>query len=548
MVDVHTAAPVATISRTERRNRERQQRISARRSSAPAVLARVLVVVGCVLRVRQFVFHRSLWTDETMLALNVLHRNYAGLTHPLALLQGAPIGFLWLQKTSTIVFGSNEYALRLVPLLAGLASIFFFASFVRRTLGGWPRCVALAIFAISPTLVYYATEAKQYGMDVFVVVVLCWFCGRLLDSELSWSNVLVWAGVTAVLIWCSFPAPLAAGATTGVLVISAWRGRRWNDIKMVAIGTAIWLASLGLEYLVSLRKLHGVKALLGYWQGGMAPQPLRVGTTVSWLGSTVHGLVGSPLDFGVWPLAVALIGVGLLALLWRRFYIGVFIVVVIGGAFAAAIVHEYPVQGRLVVFFVPLACVALAATLLLSRRWPAQLLVCALIAAVMVPSVASAAHAVWSPYTTTEAREAYLYVQQHERPGDKILVEWSGMAVYYYYNETLGVSGTGSFQVSDSVKACDNGAPLGQLRAFSRIWFVFAVPPGIEANAISQYMPMLRQVGRVLTVHLTPGNAGAVLVQVRHRAEPANPPLPAPNWGPGAYGCAQVTLFGPASG
>lgn len=120
-----------------------------------------------------------------MLALNVLHRGYGGLTRPLGLIQGAPIGFLWLEKTSVLIFGSNEYALRLVPLLAGLASMILFDPLAQRVLGGWARCVPVAIFAISPTLVYYASEAKQYGVDVFAFVALWWFCAWLLDSALA---------------------------------------------------------------------------------------------------------------------------------------------------------------------------------------------------------------------------------------------------------------------------------------------------------------------------------------------------------------------------
>jgi hypothetical protein len=316
---------------------------------------------------------------------------------------------------------------------------------------------------------------------------------------------------------------------------------------MVVAGTAIWLLSFFIEYGVSLRKLHGVKALLGYWQGGMAPQPLRISTTLSWAGTTVHGLMLSPLGFGVWPLAAALVLVGLITLLWRRFSVGLFIVIVVVGAFGAAILHEYPLQGRLVLFLVPLACVAVAAPLLLSRRMGVQLVVLGLIASVLVPSVASAAHAVVNPYTKTEARSAYLYVQHHERPGDAVFVEWSGVASFIYYHETLGVNGAGFFKLSGSATSCGSGAQLDLLRRYDRVWFVFAVPPGIEAGAVSQYLPMLRHVGRIVTVHPTPGNAGAVLVQVRPTDQVANPPLPAPNWAPERFGCARIHLFTPAN-
>jgi hypothetical protein len=286
---------------------------------------------------------------------------------------------------------------------------------------------------------------------------------------------------------------------------------------------------------------------LGYWQGGFAPHPLRIGSTLNWVGSTVHGVINLPLDFGVWPLAVILIASGVVTLLWRRTLLGLFVVAVIAVVFFAAIVQEYPIQGRMVLFLVPLGCLAIAAPMLISTRPAAQVVCVCLVAAVMIPSIASAAHAAVDPYTRTEAREAYVYVQEHERPGDKVLVEWSGTAVYLYYHETLGVTGFASFQYSGSSQQCDNSALGKELSDTDRAWFVFAVPPGIESNAISRYLIALRHVGRILTVHATPGNAGAVLVQVNHNTSNLDFRLPAPSWTPAAHGCLLVNRFTAAS-
>src|SRR5215207_11463259 len=83
------------------------------------VAAVILIVLGGLLRLRQYLTGRSLWSDEAMLALNIVNRNVSGLFKPLDYDQGAPIGFLLVEKISHLLFGRNEYSLRLFPLIAG---------------------------------------------------------------------------------------------------------------------------------------------------------------------------------------------------------------------------------------------------------------------------------------------------------------------------------------------------------------------------------------------------------------------------------------------
>jgi hypothetical protein len=84
-----------------------------------------LILVGVALRLVEYFHNRSIWWDEAMLALNVLHRTSGQLWRPLDYDQGAPIGFLLLERAAVDTLGQSELALRLVPLAAGIASVFF---------------------------------------------------------------------------------------------------------------------------------------------------------------------------------------------------------------------------------------------------------------------------------------------------------------------------------------------------------------------------------------------------------------------------------------
>ena len=134
--------------------------------------AALLILSGMILRIRQYLTGRSLWVDEAMLALNIVERDFAGMFQPLEYDQGAPVGFLLVEKLFNVILGKHEFALRLFPLLAGLASLWLFYLLLRRITRGPGLLVPLALFALNPRLIYYSSEVKQYILDVALTILL----------------------------------------------------------------------------------------------------------------------------------------------------------------------------------------------------------------------------------------------------------------------------------------------------------------------------------------------------------------------------------------
>ena len=84
----------------------------------------VLLTLGLILRLRQYLFNRSLWLDEAYLAISFMGRDLSELLlQPLANNQAAPLGFLLLVKAVTSVLGTHDWTLRLMPLLSGVLSL-----------------------------------------------------------------------------------------------------------------------------------------------------------------------------------------------------------------------------------------------------------------------------------------------------------------------------------------------------------------------------------------------------------------------------------------
>src|SRR5215207_10136870 len=180
----------------------------ASKSSVPweKVIASLLILLGAVLRLRQYLIGRSLWSDEAMLALNIVDRSFAGMFQPLDYDQGAPIGFLLVEKMVNSVLGKDVLALRVFPLLVGLIALWLFYLLLKRITSGAGLLIALTLFAFNPRLIYYSSEVKQYILDVAVTIVLLLLAAPVLQDSYR-KRDFIWlmlGGLSG--LWFSHPA------------------------------------------------------------------------------------------------------------------------------------------------------------------------------------------------------------------------------------------------------------------------------------------------------------------------------------------------------
>ena len=180
-----------------------------------------VVAVGIVLRVVRFAANRSLWGDEGALALNVLIKPLSQLLHPLDFLQGAPSGYLIMQKGVTTLLGVDEYSLRLVALVSGIASLVLFALVARRLLEAPAAGLAVFLFAVSERLVYYSSEVKQYSTDTAVATVLLLGAVAVGRRRVTAPVVAVVILVGSALVWFSHPALIVRAVSPSRLAAGA---------------------------------------------------------------------------------------------------------------------------------------------------------------------------------------------------------------------------------------------------------------------------------------------------------------------------------------
>ena len=336
-------------------------------------IAITLLFVGAILRLRQYFSGRSLWADEAMLALNIVNRNFAELFKPLEYDQGAPLGFLLVEKLFNALFGRTELVLRFFPLLAGLASLALFYLLImslrhlprttgaggteRRSVAVAPwrhNLLALALFAFNPQLVYYTSEAKQYIVDVAVTLCLLLLAIPIFQNQFNRKNIILLAIAGILALWFSHPALFVLAGIGIALVIQCLRTREYKNLRTTFGIGLLWLANLALLYFINLRQLSQNNYLANYWAEGFIS--LSLGSDLGWIGD----LINYQFDIQFIPLLVfVLILIGWFALFREQRSLALAFAFTTFFAFVASALHLYPVNGRLSLFLIPLGILLL---------------------------------------------------------------------------------------------------------------------------------------------------------------------------------------------
>ncbi len=444
--------------------------------SSRDLFALTLVAAGFILRLRQYLTGRSLWLDEAMLANNIVSRSFAGLTQWLDYDQQAPIGFLWLQKTATQIFGDSEYALRLIPLLAGCAALGVMYLLSRR-LSALAGLTALALFAFSSPLIYYTSEAKQYICDVFIALSLLTLYLHLNERGHQRRDIFLLAFSGAIAIWFSHPAIFILAALGVVLFFQSLRQKSTAGWTLLLGG--FWLGSFALFYILFARRSVNADVLRVYWGDAFLPLTARA---APWLATAFENSfrdsagLDLPILFGA---ALALIG--FIGLLRRNKMLALILTLPIFFALLASAFGAYPFAGRMLLFLTPayfllwgFGLETLATLFHIPESfWARGLLAASLIffaARVSLPLFAA-------PKYQEHIRPTIEYLRDARKDGDLVYVYFWAEPAFRFYAPKYGIGPEGVFNGTDlhaTPDAYAYAAELAPLRGHDRVWFIFS--------------------------------------------------------------------------
>jgi hypothetical protein len=223
-----------------------KQLLKPKKYTVEEITVRLLLVAGVSFSLLQFLYNRSLWLDEAMLALNIINRNVFELLKPLDSGQAAPPLFLWIEKLFSTLLPNTEYGLRLFPLLCYWAAIYFFYKIVQTHLRNiYGTIIALSFFVINWMLIYYSSEVKQYMGDVLVLLVVFHLVTKDYRSERTKYYVLGIVGVLSV--YLSNVAPIVLSTAGLYLLYTHFFVLKQKPVCLLALFGA-WLVAFAVYY------------------------------------------------------------------------------------------------------------------------------------------------------------------------------------------------------------------------------------------------------------------------------------------------------------
>lgn len=437
-----------------------------------------IVCWGALLRLTQYLANRSLWLDESTLALNIVNRSFSQLLKPLDYNQGAPIGFLMLERSVVHVFGTSEYALRLFPLFCAIISLLLFYRIARLCVAPKAVPIALGLFAISGPLIYFSSEVKQYSSDVAIAILLLSAAIYYDSHKFTPWRVAIFGLIGAVSIWFSHPSVFILAGVGMTLTFFSLAERRWARIGNLSIVFSLWALSLVACYLISLRHLSNNKNLLNHWASGFVPSPLLSLATVEWFINAFFGIFRGPVGLGLSGIAALTFLVGCISMFSNKRERLYLLISPILFTLLAAAFHKYPFEGRLLLFAVPslLLCIAEGAEQIRRRTWGETRIGACLIGLLFFYPFLLASYHLVKPISREEIKPVFNYVKEHARDQDVLCIYYAAKPAFRYYAPRFSLDKMNLVQMSDnwSNDTAIYERDIDQLRGYKRVWLLFS--------------------------------------------------------------------------
>lgn len=389
----------------------------------------VILALGVIFRLRQYLNDRSLWLDEAFITLNILNRSYLDLLSKLDFNQGAPAGFLIVEKFLIQIFGNSEFTLRFFPLLCGILSLFLFYNLLKSNFGNYVTLIALTLFSFLDPLIYYSSEVKQYSGDVFFTLLLFQF----INKELNFKNSIIFGILSAISIWFSYPAIFISISMILCFLLVDLKKNQKVLVSLIISGISFYFI-----YMLQLGNLN-TNSINFFHESCFMPLP----PTFSWF-KAIFSQIFIFLKLVMFYIPQGMFVLGILALFYKNkkifwFFIAPFIIV-----FFVSTFKIYPVIHRLTLFLSPLILVFTAyglSVFLENKRKPIYLTGLIITQLLLIPPIILSIKNFIKPEPVQEIKMSLDFINKNKSDRDIIYIYHSAQYAFKHYAPKFGFYG-----------------------------------------------------------------------------------------------------------
>lgn len=423
-----------------------------RRAAQSLGPAAFVAIVAVAFDVMKWLWAAPLWVDEEMIALNIRDRGFEELPGRLWLGQGAPFGWLVVQRIILLALGPSELSLRFLPLLFGIATLAAAAWVGRRWMERYSAVLFVLLCAMGQWMSHFRFELKHYSADALFALLLpamaAWAIAEP-DTERAKTRWVRWWLVAALVQWFGLAALLVTPACALLLVIAIFVRHGSRAALHFALVGIIWAASFAAHYVLSLQYTSNNPYLRSYWAEHLAPSGLGAFDRIGWVVAQLDALASDP---GGTTRTVALWACAVCGFIFTRHRVlaAMFASVPLM-AFLLGAIRLVPLSARLALWIVPAlylgiallvdSCLRQALPAWRMRQWP-RLAACAIavagavyVSSDIVVRGAGSRYLAHRPHSNrgVDDRRAVAWLMARHRPGDVIISTRLGWPAIWWY-------------------------------------------------------------------------------------------------------------------
>jgi len=469
----------------------------------------VIIAFGIVLRIAAYLYNRSLWIDEANITRSILG-SFSDIFNPSVTdpdylghwKSSSPLGFFIIEKFMVLQFGDTEYALRLFPLLCGIISLFLFYLVAKHYVKPKAVPIALALFAVSDTLIYYSSEVHSYSSEITIALLLLLVTAYIQSRNATLLRFVLFGITGGVVVWFSNSSIfILAGIGTSLLLFSLLR-KEWTRTGRFSIAYLLWAVGFLSYYFIYVGNINK-GPIVEQWKAENAfmPFPPLSPSDLAWYIDTFFSMFAKPTLTILQSASMMAVG-GMAAFAFVIGCISVysekkekFFILISPALFAllASGLHLYPFLERTLLFLAPSFMLFIAeGTGEIRDKTKSSspvigiVFICLLLS---YPLLSAGNHLVNKPIVREDVKPVLSHVRENWQEGDMVYLHYGSKPAFKYYATRYGFKENDyivgayagdkndffNFSVDYLKKYTDD---LDKLRGNKRVWILFAhIPP-----------------------------------------------------------------------